>query len=93
MECRLYDTGTVPLHLGAARFFVFLVRTRVYTQMQPWLDSVRRVFGAVIYGAVSCIVLLFLFKESIVLSRIYAVLFFIFVICSIFIVRYLVHGS
>lgn len=72
-------------------FFVFLVRTRVYTQMQPWLDSVRRVFGAVIYGAVSCIVLLFLFKESIVLSRIYAVLFFIFVICSIFIVRYLVR--
>lgn len=72
-------------------FFVFLARTRVYTQMQPWLDSVRRVFGAVIYGAVSCIVLLFLFKESIVLSRLFAVLFFIFVICSIFIVRYLVR--
>ena len=59
-------------------FFVFLASSRIYTKMQPLLDSVRQVFSAVIYGVVSCIVLLFLFKESIALSRLYAILFAIF---------------
>lgn len=72
-------------------FFVFLAQTQVYTKMQPLLDSVRTIFSALIYGIVSCIILLFLFKESIALSRIYAGLFAIFVIFSVFIVRYLVR--
>lgn len=72
-------------------FFVFLAQTQVYTKMQPLLDSVRTIFTALIYGIVSCIILLFLFKESIALSRIYAGLFAIFVIFSVFIVRYLVR--
>ena len=72
-------------------FFVFLARSQVYTKMQPLLDSVRQVFSAVVYGAVSCIVLLFLFKESIALSRLYAILFAIFVVCFIFLARYIVR--
>lgn len=72
-------------------FFVFLARSQVYTKMQPRLDSVRQVFSAVIYGVVSCIVLLFLFKESIALSRLYAILFAIFVVCFVFLARYLVR--
>ena len=72
-------------------FFVFLARSQVYTKMQPLLDSVRQVFSAVIYGVVSCIVLLFLFKESIALSRLYAILFAIFVVCFVFLARYLVR--
>ena len=72
-------------------FFVFLARSQVYTKMQPLLDSVRQVFSAVIYGVVSCIVLLFLFKEIIALSRLYAILFAIFVVCFVFLARYLVR--
>lgn len=72
-------------------FFVFLAQARAYTKMQPLLDSVRTVFCALIYGIVSCIILLFLFKESIALSRIYAALFCIFVIFSVFFVRYFVR--
>ena len=72
-------------------FFVFLAQAHAYTKMQPMLDAVRKGFCAVVYGIVSCIILLFLFKESIALSRIYAGLFCIFVIFSVLIVRYLLR--
>ena len=72
-------------------FFVFFAQTQVYTKMQPILDSTRKVFYAVLYGMVSCIVLLFLFKESIALSRIYAGLFCIFVLITVFAARFLVR--
>lgn len=72
-------------------FFVFIVQTHVYTRMQPILDSVRKLFYAVLYGMVSCILLLFLFKESIALSRVYAGLFCIFVMLSVFLARYLLR--
>lgn len=72
-------------------FFVFFAQTQVYTKMQPILDSTRKVFYAVVYGMVSCILLLFLFKESIALSRIFAGLFCIFVLINIFVARFFVR--
>ncbi|MDY2685174.1 MAG: undecaprenyl-phosphate galactose phosphotransferase WbaP [Selenomonadaceae bacterium] len=94
--CRnLTVTYTVPLQYTyfwvPLIFFVFLAQTHAYTKMQPLLDSVRSVFCAVIYGVVSCIILLFVFKESIALSRIYAGLFSIFVVFAVLIVRYLLR--
>mgnify|MGYP000178739525 CR=1 FL=1 len=96
LRCRNWTvTYTVPLQYTyfwvPLIFFVFLAQTHAYTKMQPLLDSVRSVFCAVIYGVVSCIILLFVFKESIALSRIYAGLFSIFVVFAVLIVRYLLR--
>lgn len=59
--------------------------------MQPILDSFRKLFYAVLYGMVSCILLLFVFKESIALSRVYAGLFCILVLLLIFLARYVLR--
>ena len=59
--------------------------------MQPILDSFRKLFYAVLYGMVSCILLLFVFKESIAVSRVYAGLFCILVLLLIFLARYVLR--
>ncbi|WP_337802241.1 undecaprenyl-phosphate galactose phosphotransferase WbaP [Mitsuokella jalaludinii] len=72
-------------------FFVFIIQTHIYTKMQPILDSFRKLFYAVLYGMVSCILLLFVFKESIAVSRVYAGLFCILVLLLIFLARYVLR--
>lgn len=72
-------------------FFVFIAQTHIYTKMQPVLDSFRKLFYAVLYGMISCILLLFVFKESLVLSRVYAGLFCILVLLLIFTARYVLR--
>ena len=69
-------------------FLVFLAQSQVYTKMQSLLDSSKKIFYALLYGIVACIALLYFFKESVLVSRLYVGLFSIFVIFTVFGLRY-----
>lgn len=87
---------TVTYHIGSGYiyfwvpvvFLVFLAQSQVYTKMQSLLDSSKKIFYALLYGIVACIALLYFFKESVVVSRLYVGLFSIFVIFTVFGLRY-----
>lgn len=72
-------------------FLVFLAQSQVYTKMQSLLDSSKKIFYALLYGIVACIALLYFFKESVVVSRLYVGLFSIFVIFTVFGLRYILR--
>ena len=55
-------------------FQLFLGSNRSYTRMRPMIMGVRKIFYAVLYGTMTCIILLYFAKLSLVVSRSYMVM-------------------
>ncbi len=69
-------------------FILFLGHSRTYKQMQPILETVREIFYSVVYGLITCILLLYFAQESLSASRLYVVLFGVLVLFNIYVLRY-----
>lgn len=89
--------GSMDYHIGGSYlylwiplvFLMFLGSSRAYTHMQSILENMKDIFYSVIYGLVTCLLVLYFFKESLVASRLYVVLFGILVLFNIYCLRYI----
>ena len=89
--------GSMDYHIGGSYiylwiplvFLLFLGSSRAYTHMQPILETMKDVFYSVIYGLVTCLLVLYFFRASLVASRLYVVLFGILVLFNIYCLRYI----
>ena len=89
--------GSMDYHIGGSYiylwiplvFLMFLGSSRAYTHMQPILENMKDIFYSVIYGLVTCLLVLYFFRESLVASRLYVVLFGILVLFNIYCLRYI----
>lgn len=71
-------------------FIAFLWGMRTYTKMQPILETGRKIFYAVLYSMIACILVLYFMQAGLLASRLYVILFGILVLLSIYIARYIV---
>ena len=71
-------------------FIAFLAITQTYTKMQPILETVRQIFYAVLYALITCILALYFMEASPLASRLYVVLFGVFALFNIYVVRYVI---
>ena len=71
-------------------FIAFLAITQTYTKMQPILETVRQIFYAVLYALITCILALYFMEASLLASRLYVVLFGVFALFNIYVVRYVI---
>ena len=56
-------------------FIAFLWGMQTYTKMQPVLETVRKIFYAVLYSMIACILALYFMQAGLLASRLYVVLF------------------
>lgn len=70
-------------------FLLFLSRSQVYQQMRPILDTIRDIFYSVVYGVAATIIMLYVFRGDLQVSRLYLALFSVFVLLSIYMFRYI----
>ena len=73
----------VPLIL-----LLFLGSSKAYIHMQPLLTTMQDVFRSVCYGVVACILILYMFKASLLAARLYVVITFSLILINIYILRY-----
>lgn len=71
-------------------FIAFLAISQTYTKMQPILETVRQIFYAVLYALITCILALYFMEASLLASRLYVVLFGVFALFNIYVVRYVI---
>ena len=69
-------------------FIAFLAISQTYTKMQPILETVRRIFYAVLYALITCILALYFMQASVLASRLYVVLFGVLALFNVYGVRY-----
>ena len=69
-------------------FIAFLWGMQTYTKMQPILETVRKIFYAVLYAMIACILVLYFMQAGLLASRLYVILFGVLVLFSIYAARY-----
>ncbi len=69
-------------------FLLFLYRSGVYLKMQPALRTVQEIFYAVCCGMITCILLLYFLKASLLASRFYIAALFFFILLNLYLLRY-----
>ncbi|AOH47321.1 UDP-phosphate galactose phosphotransferase [Selenomonas sp. oral taxon 920] len=70
-------------------FIAFLWGMQTYTKMQPILETVRKIFYAVLYAMIACILVLYFMQAGLLASRLYVILFGVLVLFSIYAARYI----
>ena len=80
-----YIYGAVPL-----LFIIFLSQSRTYRQMKPVVDTMRDIFKSVFAGWVSSIIIIYFLKASDQSSRLFIILFGLFVLVNVCVIRYVV---
>ena len=80
-----YVYGAVPL-----LFLIFLGQSRSYRQMKPVVDTMRDIFQSVFAGWIASIILIYFFKISEYSSRLFIILFGLFVLANVCMIRYCV---
>ena len=80
-----YIYGWVPL-----LFLIFLGQSRTYTQMKPVVDIMREIFQSVFAGWIASIILIYFLKASEQSSRLFIILFGLFVLVNVCMIRYAV---
>ena len=78
-----YIYGWVPL-----LFLIFLGQSRTYRQMKPVVDTMRDIFQSVFAGWISSIILIYFLKASNQSSRLFIILFGLFVLVNVCLIRY-----
>ena len=69
-------------------FIAFLWGMQTYTKMQPILETVRKIFYAVLYAMIACILVLYFMQAGLLASRLSVILFGVLVLFSIYAARY-----
>lgn len=69
-------------------FLLFLGRSQVYQQMRPILDTIRDIFYSVVCAVVATVILLYVFRGDLQVSRLYLVLFSVLVLLLLYMFRY-----
>lgn len=80
-----YVYGAVPL-----LFLVFLGHSRSYRQMKPVVDTMRDIFQSVFAGWIVSIIIIYFLKASNLSSRLFIILFGLFVLINVCLIRYAV---
>ncbi len=80
-----YIYGAVPL-----LFLIFLGQSRTYRQMKPVVDTMRDIFKSVFAGWISSIIIIYFLKASNLSSRLFIILFGLFVLINVCVIRYVV---
>ena len=78
-----YIYGAVPL-----LFLIFLGQSRTYRQMKPVVDTMRSIFQSVFAGWIASIILIYFLKVSEQSSRLFIILFGLFVLINVCLIRY-----
>ena len=78
-----YIYGWVPL-----LFLIFLGQSRTYRQMKPVVDTMRDIFQSVFAGWIASIILIYFLKASNQSSRLFIILFGLFVLMNVCLIRY-----
>ncbi|MBR0262231.1 MAG: undecaprenyl-phosphate galactose phosphotransferase WbaP [Selenomonadaceae bacterium] len=78
-----YIYGWVPL-----LFLIFLGQSRTYRQMKPVVDTMRDIFQSVFAGWIASIILIYFLKASNQSSRLFIILFGLFVLVNVCLIRY-----
>ena len=78
-----YIYGWVPL-----LFLIFLGQSRSYRQMKPVVDTMRSIFQSVFAGWIASIILIYFLKASNLSSRLFILLFGLFVLVNVCLIRY-----
>jgi len=78
-----YIYGAVPV-----LFLIFLGQSRSYRQMKPVVDTLREIFQSVFAGWVASIIILYFLKASEQSSRLFIILFGLFVLINVCLIRY-----
>ncbi|MCR5834600.1 MAG: undecaprenyl-phosphate galactose phosphotransferase WbaP [Selenomonadaceae bacterium] len=81
----LYIYGVVPL-----LFLIFLGQSRSYRQMKPVVDIMRDLFQSVFAGWIASIIIIYFLKASDLSSRLFIILFGLFVLVNVCLIRYTV---
>lgn len=69
-------------------FLLFLGRSQVYQQMRPILDTIRDIFYSVVCGVAATVILLYVFRGDLQVSRLYLVLFSVLFLLLLYMFRY-----
>ena len=80
-----YIYGVVPLI-----FLIFLSQSQTYRHMKPILDTMRDIFSSVLAGWIASIILIYFLRASNQASRLFIILFGIFVLLNVCMIRYAV---
>ena len=78
-----YIYGAVPL-----LFIIFLSQSRSYRQMKPVVDTMRDIFQSVFAGWIASIIIIYFLKASEQSSRLFIILFGLFVLVNVCLIRY-----
>ena len=78
-----YIYGAVPL-----LFLIFLGQSRSYRQMKPVVDTMRDLFQSVFAGWIASIIIIYFLKASEQSSRLFIILFGLFVLINVCLIRY-----
>ncbi|MBD3878134.1 MAG: undecaprenyl-phosphate galactose phosphotransferase WbaP [Quinella sp. 1Q5] len=78
-----YIYGAVPL-----LFIIFLGQARSYRQMKPVVDTMRDIFQSVFAGWMASIIIIYFLKASDQSSRLFIILFGLFVLINVCLIRY-----
>ena len=71
-------------------FLIFLGQSRTYRQMKPVVDTMRDIFKSVFAGWISSIIIIYFLKASNLSSRLFIILFGLFVLINVCVIRYVV---
>lgn len=71
-------------------FLIFLGHSRSYRQMKPVVETMRDIFLSVFYGWMASIITIYFLQAGMKTSRLFIILFGIFVLCNVCIIRYAV---
>lgn len=80
-----YIYGVVPF-----LFLIFLGQSRSYRQMKPVVDTMRDIFQSVFAGWIASIIIIYFLKASNLSSRLFIILFGLFVLINVCLIRYAV---
>ena len=70
-------------------FIAFLWGMQTYGKMQPILETVRKIFYAVLYSMIACILALYFMQAGLLASRLYVILFGCLTLLNIYAARYI----
>ncbi|MBE8949486.1 MAG: undecaprenyl-phosphate galactose phosphotransferase WbaP [Quinella sp. 3Q1] len=71
-------------------FLIFLGQSRSYRQMKPVVDTMRDIFQSVFAGWIASIIIIYFLKASNLSSRLFIILFGLFVLINVCLIRYCV---
>lgn len=90
LENPYYEVNTYIFFWIPLVFIAFLGIEQTYTKMQPILETVRQIFYAVFYALITCILVLYFMKASLLASRLYVIFFGCFALLNVYASRYIV---